>query len=193
MVIREMDRKECLSVLAKTRWARLACARDNQPYIVPVTLVYHSPEDGEPCLYGVNIPGQKVEWMQANPMVCVEVDKVEADDLWVSVIVFGRYEELLGAQEHHPHFPARSEIAEKSGGTAPEASGHGDERMLAFQLLSTQRTWWEVGWASWKARAHDDPTEECKSIYYKIWIDRITGHEATRGDKRPSVPGSAPT
>jgi nitroimidazol reductase NimA-like FMN-containing flavoprotein (pyridoxamine 5'-phosphate oxidase superfamily) len=76
MVIREMDRKECLTVLARTRLARLACSRDNQPYIVPVTLICRSPEEGEPCLYGVTIPGQKVEWMRANPMVCVEVDEV---------------------------------------------------------------------------------------------------------------------
>ena len=32
--------------------------------------------------------------MRANPLVCVEVDEVAAYDRWVSVIAFGRYEEL---------------------------------------------------------------------------------------------------
>jgi len=190
MVIREIDRKECLSMLARTRLARLACSRDNQPYIVPVTLFYHLPEEGEPCFYGVAIPGQKVEWMRANPMVCVEVDEVEADDLWVSVIVFGRYEELpeaLGpdaargrAQEQLLRFPEKSQVSDESGDAAPEVSGNNNERMRAFNLLSAVPTWWEKGWATWKARAHDDPTEEYKIVYYKIWIDRVTGHEATR-------------
>src|SRR6202521_4793488 len=91
MVIREMNREECLRVLARGRLARLACAHENQPYIVPVYLAYH---EASACLYGFTTPGQKVEWMRANPLVCVEVDEVAAHDQWVSVIARGRYEEL---------------------------------------------------------------------------------------------------
>src|SRR4051812_24216781 len=91
MVIREMSRGECLRVLAGARVARLACSRENQPYVVPVSLVYEATSG---CLYGFTTPGQKVEWMRANPLVCVEVDEVAACDQWVSVIAMGRYEEL---------------------------------------------------------------------------------------------------
>src|SRR5450755_1186554 len=91
MVIREMSREECLRVLAGARLARLACARENQPYIVPVYLAY---QEASGCLYGFTTPGQKVEWMRANPLVCVEVDEVAANDQWVSVIAMGRYEEI---------------------------------------------------------------------------------------------------
>src|SRR5579863_5990062 len=91
MVIREMSTEACLRVLARARLARLACARENQPYVVPVYLVYH---EASGCLYGFTTPGQKVEWMRANPLVCVEVDEIAAYDQWVSVIALGRYEEL---------------------------------------------------------------------------------------------------
>ena len=91
MVIREMSREECLRVLAGARLARLACAHENQPYVVPVYLAYH---EASGCLYGFTTPGQKVEWMRANPLVCVEVDEIAAYDQWVSVIAIGRYEEL---------------------------------------------------------------------------------------------------
>src|SRR5579871_3933811 len=94
MVIKEMSRDQCLEVLSGARLARLACAKDGQPYIVPVYIAYESPDDGEPRLYGFTTPGQKVEWMRANPLVCVEVDDVTAPDHWVSVIITGRYEEL---------------------------------------------------------------------------------------------------
>src|SRR5277367_3412532 len=91
MLIRETSREECLRVLARARLARLACAHDNQPYVVPVYLAY---DEASECLYGFTTHGQKVEWMRANPLVCVEVDEIVAYDQWVSVIVSGRYEEL---------------------------------------------------------------------------------------------------
>ena len=66
-------------------------SHENQPYIVPVYLAY---DDESACLYGFTTLGQKVEWMRANPRVCVEVDEIAAYDQWVSVIAVGRYEEI---------------------------------------------------------------------------------------------------
>src|SRR5450631_1482971 len=109
MVIREMSREECLRVLAGARLARLACAHENQPYVVPVYLAYHEASE---CLYGFTTPGQKVAWMRANPLVCIEVDEVAAYDQWVSVVAIGRYEELPetpGSDGTHGRAPERSE------------------------------------------------------------------------------------
>src|SRR5450631_2353862 len=95
MVIHEMSREQCLRVLARAGVARLACAHENQPYVVPVHLAY---DEASGCLYGFTTPGQKVEWMRANPQVCVEVDEIAAYDQWVSVIAMGHYEELPETQ-----------------------------------------------------------------------------------------------
>ena len=81
-------------MLATAKLVRLACARDDQPYVVPVYVAYQESAEVEPCLYGFTTVGQKVEWMRTNPRVCVEVDEVEAGDRWRSVILTGRYEEL---------------------------------------------------------------------------------------------------
>ena len=70
MAIHELSREECLQVLAGARLARLACVKENQPNIVPVYIAYGQPEGGKPCLYGFTTPGQKVEWMRANPPRC---------------------------------------------------------------------------------------------------------------------------
>jgi nitroimidazol reductase NimA-like FMN-containing flavoprotein (pyridoxamine 5'-phosphate oxidase superfamily) len=164
-----MSREECLRVLARTRLARLACARENQPYVVPVYLAYHEPSGGEACLYGFTTPGQKVEWMRANPLVCVEVDEVAAPDQWVSVIAFGRYEEL-------------PETAERDDGRL-------DERLRAYQALQTEAAWWEPGCTAWAARAHRGSAGPYIPIYYKVRIDHVTGHEATR-DARGAVPSA---
>ena len=177
MVIREMSREECLRVLAGAKLARLACTRENQPYVVPVYLAYHKLPTGEACLHGFTTPGQKIEWMRANPLVCVEVDEVKAFDQWVSVIAFGRYEET----------PANSGRAGLSGRLpARSDSSHiecDDERTRAWQVLKTDPFWQEPGFTAWAARAHRDSAEPLISIFYRIRIDRVTGHEATRDAK----------
>lgn len=35
-------------------------------------------------LYAISAIGQKIEWMRANPLVCVEVDNITSDDEWMS-------------------------------------------------------------------------------------------------------------
>lgn len=76
-------------MLTRIGFGRLACARDNQPYIVPIYFAY---EFG--LLYSFTTVGRKIEWMRTNPKVCVEVDEVLSHFQWMSVIVMGRYQEL---------------------------------------------------------------------------------------------------
>jgi nitroimidazol reductase NimA-like FMN-containing flavoprotein (pyridoxamine 5'-phosphate oxidase superfamily) len=45
-------------------------------------------------LYGFSTFGQKVKWMRANPRVCVQTDEIQNQGEWISVIVYGEYEEL---------------------------------------------------------------------------------------------------
>jgi len=188
MVIREMSREECLRVMAGARVARLACAHNNQPYIVPVYLAYHAASG---CLYGFTTPGQKVEWMRANPLVCVEVDEIAAYDQWVSVIALGRYEEL-------PETPGSDDARLRAQGrprqvreTMPAWSADRrrrqcvdevceDERERAWRVLSTNPVWGEAAFTAWTARAHRDSATPFTSVCYKIPIGSITGHEATR-------------
>jgi len=103
MVIEEMTERECRAMLAGTNVARLACARNNQPYLVPMRVDL----DGD-CLYGYATLGQKIEWMRENPLVCLEMDEVITRAHWTSVVVFGRYEEL----PHTPEYEAARSIAQ---------------------------------------------------------------------------------
>ena len=155
-MIREMSKDECLRVLAGTKFARLACAHENQPYIVPAFLAYYEPFGSEACFYGFTIPGQKLDWMRANPLVCVEVDEVEAYDRWVSVIAFGRFEELPetpGSDDERRRAQERPRrVAETSPVTSPEIPEPDDERSRAFHLLEAQLMWWEPGSSTWAAR-----------------------------------------
>jgi len=116
MIIREMDRAGCLALLHSTRIGRLGCAKDGQPYIVPITFAM----DGN-YLYGFSLMGQKVEWMRQNPRACVQIDDLKSEREWRSVVVYGHFEEL------------------------PDRMGTKVQRDRAWSLLSRHAQWWEPG------------------------------------------------
>lgn len=143
MLIQEMTEQECRAMLARRYVARLACARSNQPYIVAM----HVDLDGE-FLYGFATLGQKIEWMRLNPLVCLEIDELMTDGQWISVVVFGHYEEL-------PH--------------TPEYEG---PRSVAERLFQRHPVWWEP--ALIPLATHEQRTP----IVFRIRIGRVTGRRA---------------
>jgi len=146
VLIQEMTRQECLDLLAHTQLGRLACVKEAQPYIVPFYLAYHND-----CLYGFSTVGQKIEWMRANPLVCVEVDEVVNFEDWVSIIIFGRYEEL------------------------PDNPQWKTERDFAYHILQQTAMWWEPGYVNTMLYGEDRPQI---SVFYRIQIARISGRRA---------------
>lgn len=181
MVIREMSKEECLQMLAGTRVARLACAREDQPYVVPVYFGY---DERDQCLYGFTTPGQKIEWMRSNPRVCVEIDEITANDQWMSVVAVGHFEELpdvLTSDRTHPRSPERPHPL---SGPVPIRTVNylqdENERERAWQVLQSHPEWWEPGCSIWKCRVDRGSVERYIPVFYRIRIDQITGHEATR-------------
>lgn len=147
MFIHEMTDDECRSALQKASVGRLGSAHDNQPYVVPIYFAF----DGK-HLYGFTTVGQKIEWMRANPQVCLEIDEQISHNLWMSVVVFGRYEELQDLPKY-------------------EAA-----RVKAHELLQKHAMWWEPAYVG---AAHRDMPHSVTPIFYRIKIDRVTGHRAT--------------
>ena len=90
--------------------------------------------------------------MRANPLVCVEADEVVSPREWLSVIVFGRYEELPGTLEYQ------------------------SERAVAYNLLHKKALWWEPGYLKTILHGTERPLVP---VYYRIHLVQITGHRAT--------------
>jgi len=129
VLIREMNHRECRDLLARVGTGRLACARNNQPYVVLSYFAYEADH-----LYGFSTVGQKIEWMRENPLVCVEADEVHAHNQWASVVVLGRYEEL------------------------PNASACAEVRRQAQSVLEKRAMWWQTGYAASQSRVEPKPT-----------------------------------
>jgi uncharacterized protein len=147
MLISKMKSEECRQFLACHEVGRLACARDDQPYIVPIYFIY-KPDH----LYGFTTPGRKIEWMRANPLVCVQADEVQSQDKWTSVVVLGRYEELSQTREYS------------------------EERNKAQSLLVKRISWWLTAYSASVARGHAEPP---LPVFYRIRIADITGLRAS--------------
>ncbi|MER8963320.1 pyridoxamine 5'-phosphate oxidase family protein [Mesorhizobium sp. M0959] len=116
MLIRTLSALECTKLLTANRVGRLACAKDGQPYVVP--LHYAHPDNH---LYAFSMLGKKIDWMRANPLVSVQVDERGQGRGWRSVVVDGRYEEL------------------------PDHIGCKVQRDYAWSVLSRHANWWEPG------------------------------------------------
>lgn len=91
MLLHELSTDQCEEILQRSDLGRLACAVDDQPYVVPIHFSYDLAAN---CLYAFSLVGQKIEWMRRNPKVCVEVEHVVDKNHWTTVLAFGRFEEL---------------------------------------------------------------------------------------------------
>ncbi len=80
---------QCEEILKKNWYGHLGCIDNGQPYVIPITYVY---EDG--ILYGLSLEGRKIEIMRKNPHICVQVEQIESEDDWESVICWGEFEEI---------------------------------------------------------------------------------------------------
>lgn len=177
MFIHEMTKNECLHILASTRLGRLACVRENQPYIVPIYFVYD-----EHYLYSFTTLGQKIEWMRANPLVCVELDEVEGSDHWTSIVIFGQYEELPNT----PELEQQMSLAIEPGRHTARLTSS-PEQSHAFALLQKHAEWWDPASAYGTLRNPDQPLVP---VFYRVRIGRITGRRATPS---PGGPGGSKT
>ena len=145
MLIHELTRDECLTVLGRNTLGRLACVQDGQPYIVPVSFKLD-----ESYIYGFATVGQKVHWMRANPLVCLEVEEITHRRDWTTVLAFGSYEELTDSSEH--------------------AAARG----RAHELFATRDRWWEP------ATGKTPSSEPHAAVLYRISVHRLTGRRASR-------------
>jgi nitroimidazol reductase NimA-like FMN-containing flavoprotein (pyridoxamine 5'-phosphate oxidase superfamily) len=147
MRINQMTETECTAFVGHSRLGRLACAHQNQPYIVPIYFAHE-----HPYLYAFTTPGQKIEWMRNNPLVCIVVDEVKDSEHWTSVVISGKYEELAKLPEWK------------------------DPSLHALELLNRHAGWWEPGYISNSLR---EPVQPLTPIFYRIRIDHLSGRRAT--------------
>jgi nitroimidazol reductase NimA-like FMN-containing flavoprotein (pyridoxamine 5'-phosphate oxidase superfamily) len=145
MLIQDMTREMSVALLKRTHVGRLGCAQGSQPYVVPFSFVYH-----QESIYSFATIGKKIEWMRANPLVCVEADEIVGRHEWQTVVIFGQYQELPDTREFH------------------------ETRALAHDLLAKTAMWWEPAYVK---TPHRGKERLLQPIYFRISIADVSGHQ----------------
>jgi uncharacterized protein len=87
--------------------------------------------------------------MRSNPLVCLEIDERTSHYHWMSIVVFGRYEEM------------------------PDTLEYEYARTHALEVLQKRAMWWQP------ACVTTEKAEERSPIFYRIHVKQMTGHRAT--------------
>lgn len=95
-MITVLNDSQARELLRSERVARLGCIVNREPYITPIN--YNFEDD---CVYSHSLAGTKVNALRENPRACVQVDHVESDLSWKSVMAFGNFEEIVKPSERN--------------------------------------------------------------------------------------------
>jgi len=87
--MRALLEEEARSLLKSAKVGRLGCVDNGEPYIVPINYLF-----ADDSIYSHSLPGRKLEALRAHPRACLQVDEIEDDFNWRSVIAFGNFEEI---------------------------------------------------------------------------------------------------
>ena len=91
---RELDKEECLEVLRRNHYGRIAFAVHDRVDVEPIHYVL----DGE-WLYLRTSVGTKVTTLERDPWIAFEVDEVRAPFDWTSVVVKGTVYFISGVRD----------------------------------------------------------------------------------------------
>jgi nitroimidazol reductase NimA-like FMN-containing flavoprotein (pyridoxamine 5'-phosphate oxidase superfamily) len=86
---RMLSEGEARELIAGAKIGRLGCVDNGEPYVVPINYLF---EDGS--IYSHSLPGRKIEALRAHPRACLQVDEIENDFEWRSVIAYGDFKEI---------------------------------------------------------------------------------------------------
>ena len=93
-MIEPLGKEDARALLKAHQLGRLGCNVNQEPYVLPINYLYTG-ED----LYMHSLLGLKIRAMRKHPQICLQVDEVQDDYNWKSVIAFGEYEEITAIEE----------------------------------------------------------------------------------------------
>ena len=121
-MINQLGERESKALLSGEWTGRLGCSDHGKPYIVPVHYLFDND-----CVYVQSPPGHKIDVLRDNPNACLQVDEVEDDAHWRSVLAFGLFEEIKDARERKrvlsdmfERWPHTAEVESQTKDAAPD-------------------------------------------------------------------------
>lgn len=131
---------------------RIGCYDGETIYVVPISYVY-----ANNCIYAHSQEGMKISILRKNPSVCFQVDNTKDFSNWISVIGWGKFEEITDETEK------------------VEAFQRLNSRKLPHIISETMHLndFWPFS----------DLSEVASGIFFKIVLEKKTGRYEQSADK----------
>lgn len=142
MMIREMSQYDIRNMIQHTPLGRLAYILDNRPFIVPLSFRFSGGS-----LYSFTTDGQKTKALRQNDAVCILFEHIESRAKWSTVVVQGRYREIVLE----------------------------DEQNAIVELMACEPIWWEPGYM--KTVDKEGHERKLEPVFFRIDIESATGHQ----------------
>lgn len=92
--VKNMSSNDVEEFLAGVNYGHLGCSKNDHPYVLPIHYAYD-----RQTIYIYTTEGKKSEMIDANPEICLQVEKVVDNENWLSVIVVGDAKRLVNADD----------------------------------------------------------------------------------------------
>ncbi|HEY8227767.1 MAG TPA: pyridoxamine 5'-phosphate oxidase family protein [Pyrinomonadaceae bacterium] len=87
---KSLTETEARDLLASNTVGRLGCIVDGEPYVVPINYVFEND-----FIYSHSLPGRKIDGLRVNRRACLQLDEIDSEMEWRSVIAYGVFEEVV--------------------------------------------------------------------------------------------------
>ncbi|MBK9985400.1 MAG: pyridoxamine 5'-phosphate oxidase family protein [Saprospiraceae bacterium] len=125
---------------------RIGCHEGNKTYIVPINYAY----DGK-SIIAHSAEGLKIDMMRKNPLVCFEIDQMKSFTDWRSVILWGRFEEIMDEDDQRSAMKffvdrmmhlrlSETAIPQTKEGTDSLRHTSGRIKSVVFRIVITEKT-----------------------------------------------------
>ena len=92
--ITDLTINESIRILSNNYLGHLAFISKKDPFIIPITYYYYETNNSIICY---SAEGHKIKAMRKNTSVSLEVEEIESNSNWQTVLVHGTFEELHGS------------------------------------------------------------------------------------------------
>ena len=130
--VTNISEDEARKFLHKTKYGHLAYAYEGQPYIVPINFAYDSEN-----VYFRTTDGTKTRCLAANAKVCLQVEQIDSQEQWESVMVVGSAEPITSPEEFRradKHFSQRGMAPPPEMAKASFSNRTGENRVAVYRI-----------------------------------------------------------
>jgi hypothetical protein len=86
---RTLTETEARELIGAGKIGHLGCVVKGEPYVVPINYFFE-----DDSIYSHSLPGLKIDAMRTQPRVCLQVEEIEDNCNWRSVLAYGDFEEI---------------------------------------------------------------------------------------------------